>query len=565
MPDCSKCGRTYAASVRYCVIDGTDLGPAATWLGPGPVPAGAVPAVDGAPPDGAVASALEPGATLGNYRIVSLLGEGGMGQVFAAEHLRLGRKVAIKTLRPEFGRDPHAVSRFFSEARTVNQIRQEHIVEITDFVDDDPHHTYCVMELLEGRTVHEEILLAPGGLERSRAIAIAKQVAEAMAVVHETGVVHRDLKPANIFVTHRAGQSDWVKLLDFGIAKLQKDGIGAAGQAQTVAGSILGTPEYMSPEQASGKPVDHRTDIYALGIILFEMLTGSQPFRAGSLGEMVVQHLTVAPPRPSDCVPESQEPIPPELDALVLACLEKDPDDRPSTMAEVHARLAEAEAARTGGTAATATASSPAGAPATDFDNRAAPAAEAGVATGTEDDARALRSARPWIPVAALAGVGAVLLVFTIGRGGEGETVPLDATAAAAGPPEVVEEALPAEPEGPARVTVSLDSTPQGARVFRAGSEEPLGVTPLALDLPRADEEAAFALRLNGHLDAEARVSLSESSQISVVLEEEAPRRRPVTRTRRTRAQNEAPAKAAPSERPRPEFDPTGIIDPFDE
>jgi eukaryotic-like serine/threonine-protein kinase len=275
---------------------------------------------------------LTPGTELGSYRIVKLLGEGGMGRVYVAEHIRLGRRVAMKMLRQEFAANPVAVSRFFAEARAVNRISHEHLVEITDFFEKPGGENYFIMELLKGEDLGK-LLLRGGALPVSRAVDIAHQTASVLAAVHAAGIVHRDLKPDNIFLVERASRPDFVKLLDFGVAKLS-DAHGGIKLKTTSAGAVIGTPEYMSPEQAGGLPVDHRTDIYALGVIMYEFLSGRLPFQGKSFGEMVIKHMTVAP-KPLGSYDDLKQPIPGALEDLVNALLEKNPDTRPQTMAEV--------------------------------------------------------------------------------------------------------------------------------------------------------------------------------------------------------------------------------------
>jgi len=274
---------------------------------------------------------LTPGTELGSYRIVKLLGEGGMGRVYVAEHMRLGRRVALKMLRQEFAVNPVAVSRFFAEARAVNRISHEHLVEITDFFEKPGGENFFIMELLKGEDLGKH-LMRYGALPVARAVDIAHQTASVLAAVHAAHIVHRDLKPDNIFLVERASRPDFVKLLDFGVAKLGDLHEGIKLRT-THAGAVIGTPEYMSPEQAGGLPVDHRTDIYALGVIMYEILTGRLPFEAKSFGEMVIKHMTVAPKPLGEH--ELKEELPAALETLVMALLEKDPDQRPQTMAEV--------------------------------------------------------------------------------------------------------------------------------------------------------------------------------------------------------------------------------------
>lgn len=271
------------------------------------------------------------GEVLGNYQLERLLGEGSMGRVFQASHVRLGRQVALKVLRPQHAQDSHFVRRFFQEARSVNQINHEHIVEIFDFVE-DAHHVYCVMELLRGQSLASVLSAQKLTLERIQRIGV--QVCAALGAAHQLGVVHRDVKPDNLFLVPRSGQADFVKVLDFGVAKI----LTSEGTGNTLDGTIIGTPTYMAPEQAAGLPVDHRADIYAVGNLLYEMLAGHPPFQAPAFGQLVVQIITQPPP-PLPKHLASGEPMPPALAQLVLRCLSKEPEARPQQLEEVTTAL----------------------------------------------------------------------------------------------------------------------------------------------------------------------------------------------------------------------------------
>ena len=271
---------------------------------------------------------------LGPWKLEKLLGEGSMGQVFKGRHEKLGRVSAIKVLRPEQYKNKELIQRFFQEARTVNQINHEHIVEISDFVEepgeDGPSAVYCVMELLDGRSVDEE--LANGPISLSRTLHIVEQVADALAAAHRVGVVHRDVKPENVMLIHRAGQHDYVKVLDFGVAKLTApDG---KSMVATMDGAIIGTPICMSPEQAQGESVDARSDIWAVGVILYRLLSGTLPFDAPNFTSIAVKIIT-APMPPLPARTPTGEVIAPSLAALVAKCLAKDREKRPATMEEV--------------------------------------------------------------------------------------------------------------------------------------------------------------------------------------------------------------------------------------
>ncbi|HET9449627.1 MAG TPA: serine/threonine-protein kinase, partial [Aggregicoccus sp.] len=280
-----------------------------------------------------VEAQVQVGQVLGSYRLEALLGEGSMGQVFQARHVRLDRQVALKVLRPNHTRDNGFVQRFFREAQAVNRISHEHIVEIFDFVEDrEAGCVYCVMELLRGESLASLLEQGPLSLERIQRIGV--QVCAALEAAHQVGVVHRDIKPDNLFISQRPGKPDFVKVLDFGVAKL----LSTPDVRGTLDGTIIGTPAYMSPEQAAGLPVDARADIYAVGTLLYELLSGAPPFSGQSFGQLVVQVITQPPPP----LPErlaSGEPLPPALSRLVMRCLAKEPEQRPSRLAEVSSGL----------------------------------------------------------------------------------------------------------------------------------------------------------------------------------------------------------------------------------
>ena len=308
---CPQCGAEHSDDVVYCSIDGTHLSESVE--------------VDA---DSIV------GKVLGSYRVLKILGEGGMGQVYLAEHTKLQRRVALKMLHPEFARNAETVRRFFDEARAVNQIKHQNIIEITDFVDDSVEETYYIMEALEGQSLLE-LLEETKDLPLAEQMGIAIEVASALGAAHEAGIIHRDLKPDNVFLIERGDNKYFVKLLDFGVAKLMdKDQEDAANK--TAAGVMLGTPTYMSPEQASGAPVDNRTDIYSLGIILFEMLVGKTPFAFKSIGELLVKQMTTVAPMANDMV---EFPVPTRLNEFIAKCLEKDAEKRPESMEVVEKEL----------------------------------------------------------------------------------------------------------------------------------------------------------------------------------------------------------------------------------
>ena len=278
------------------------------------------------------------GQTIGNYLVTQKLGEGGMGAVYLAEHPGIGKKVALKVLHNEFSSNQEVAARFFNEAKAVNDIGHPNIVDIHDFgiiqaSGRGEQLVYFIMEYLAGTSL-SGLIRNEAPLPPERALGIGLQVADALAASHKCGIVHRDLKPDNIMLIRRHRESDFVKLLDFGIAKLTGD---VAGSRRTRTGIVMGTPAYMSPEQCEGRGnIDHRTDIYALGIVLYEMMTGRVPFIGEGYGEILVQHLTQSP------IPPSQfHMMNAHVEAVVMKALEKRPDMRFPTMDEMMRAMAD--------------------------------------------------------------------------------------------------------------------------------------------------------------------------------------------------------------------------------
>lgn len=264
----------------------------------------------------------------GRYRVEALIGEGGMGFVYRCRHKVIDKLVAIKILRQDMARAPDVVERFVVEAKAASAIGNAHITDVLDFGTLPDGSTYLVMEHLDGKSL-TELLEAHTRVPIERAVAIARQLAEGLGAAHAAQIVHRDLKPDNVFVVLRNGE-DFVKILDFGIAK-----VGTFQNKITRAGEIFGTPHYMSPEQAKGVSVDQRADIYSLGVMAFEMLTGSVPFDAENPFGILTQHISSEPPSLVERNPE----VPATLEAIVHKCLAKSPQDRYRSMAELEADL----------------------------------------------------------------------------------------------------------------------------------------------------------------------------------------------------------------------------------
>jgi serine/threonine protein kinase len=298
---CTECGRSFQAP-GFCTEDGGALGDA-----------------QGDP---------LLGQTVGSYRIASLLGKGGMGSVYKAVHPGIGSRVAIKFLSQECAAHPAMVERFFAEARAVNLIRHESIVNVTDLASTADNRPYIVMEFLEGAPLSAH-MKRYGALPLGTLCKLLSEVLDALGAAHAKGIVHRDLKPDNVYVT--AGGR--VKILDFGIAKLKPEQGGVSDATRT--GSLLGTPQYMSPEQAQGMHVDHRSDLYSAGVMLFEGATGQRPFPAQTMYELLKAHVELMPPAPTSLRPD----IPPALEGVLLHALQKDPTYRYQSAQDFRAAL----------------------------------------------------------------------------------------------------------------------------------------------------------------------------------------------------------------------------------
>ncbi|HEX8792731.1 MAG TPA: serine/threonine-protein kinase [Polyangiaceae bacterium] len=305
MKQCPACRQRFSREAAFCPFDGTKL-EAATYDPLGDPMVGAT--VDG------------------RYVVVSLLGEGGMGHVYEVRHASLDKRFAMKVLRRELARDPELGARFIDEAKATAKVRHGNVVQIIDFGHLPDGIPYFVMELLVGRTLGQ-VIKSGGAIPAGRAVRIIEQVASALEAAHEAGVVHRDLKPENVFLVGGMSggrASDDVRVVDFGAAKI----IGSS--RVTKQGIVFGTPHYMSPEQASGQPVDHRADIYALGIIMYEMFSGRVPFEADTYMGVLTQHMFVQPRPPSEVSPAARELG--ALEEITMTCLAKKPEERYASM-----------------------------------------------------------------------------------------------------------------------------------------------------------------------------------------------------------------------------------------
>ncbi len=262
----------------------------------------------------------------GRYHIVELIGEGGMGKVYLAEHVEIGKRVALKVLHPSYSRMPDLVERFRREARAASKIGHPNIVDVTDSGSTADGSVYFVMEYLEGVELGS-VIEREGALDVARALRITGQICRALAAAHREGIIHRDLKPENIYLITRGGEADIVKVLDFGIAKTT-EAEAARERRLTSPGMAMGTPEYMAPEQAAGRAADARTDIYSLGAIMYEMVTGQPPYSGDNFMEILTKKATQDPP-PAITV---RSELPLQVSELVTAAMARNPDERPQSM-----------------------------------------------------------------------------------------------------------------------------------------------------------------------------------------------------------------------------------------
>ncbi len=482
----------------------------------------------------------------GRYYVESVMGEGGMGLVYKAKHTALNKPLALKVLRDEVSKNEEVIARFRQEAQSASAIGNQHIIDISDFGNLPGGSTYFVMEYLDGRdltaAITEESPMAP-----ERVLRIARQLAKALGAAHDIGIVHRDLKPDNIFLINRGGDSDFVKILDFGIAK-----VGTQTQKLTKAGDIFGTPHYMSPEQCAGNEIDHRTDIYALGVIFYEMVTGKVPFDAETLMGVLTKQMYEAPKPLHEL--ETGTSASAELEAVILKCLAKEPDSR---YANMHQLLEDLERLQRGEQPIAVD-------EAVERHSLTGEAARDRLtgkhAVGAAGGFLPQKSKKPLYiglgllallvigAVAALSGGSSTEEETAIAQQKEAEEAELEAARKRAEEAQLAAEKARAEAEAAKAKSAKLpagadapktakpkitnyDTTPTGAEVYLDGAL--LGQTPLDVERPRRGERLELTFKLDGYKDETVRLIARTQAKVHVKLEKDrsSSRRRRASRT----------------------------------
>jgi serine/threonine-protein kinase len=512
---CPRCGSRYEHE-RFCPEDGVPT--------------------DELPESGPATDALLGVVVDGRYRVEERIGEGGMGVVYRATHTSLNKTIALKVLRGEMAKDAEVVQRFVQEAQSATSIGHENIIDISDFGRLKDGTVYFVMEYLNG-TALNGLIKRGGSIPVGQAVNVLKQIASALGAAHTRGIVHRDLKPDNIYLIKRGDDDSFVKVLDFGIAK-----VGGASNKLTRTGMVFGTPHYMSPEQAAGQSVDARTDIYALGVIMYEMFTGRVPFDADTFMAVLTKHMFEKPQPMSSPHAERQLGA---LEQITMRALEKKPENRYQTMQELIEDLDRfVGGGRLRPRAMTPATPSPALADALEPRSKSEMNLEHQIVDGGGGGGKK----KLWLGIAAavlVTGLSAALLL----RGKEPQA------SAAPVPPSVAPAAVPAPPVPPptpvppaiappsapapeVATAVTVQSVPSGATLVLDGAI--VGTTPAMFPKPKSGTRT-LELRLDGFQRETIAISVATQSTLQITLRKKLeivrpnrPRAEPATTTHRS-------------------------------
>jgi eukaryotic-like serine/threonine-protein kinase len=465
--------------------------------------------------------------TIGNYRVVKLLGEGGMGVVYLAQHPVIGRKVAIKLLHAVLARDQDIVSRFFNEARAIHMIAHENIVEILDFGQTTDGQPYFIMEFLEGEALSDAV--ARGPMPPEQVAVIGGQMCRALGAAHAKGIVHRDLKPHNVQMITKPDGSPSAKILDFGVAKILASPDGAQS-VKTRTGSLMGTPLYMSPEQCKGAgTLDHRTDIYSLGVMLFEMLAGRPPFTAEGVGELFAKHMLEEAPSLLDFAPQ----VPPHMAAAVMRSLQKEPRDRFESMEEFRKALV-------GEVKLTGLPARPGAARTSPMSTTQAMSSKASTtlsSASSEIDGDLAPARRNWKVPAIVGGVAAVAIIALVAMPKSQKAAPPQAAMPAPAPSAPVAPPPPVAPPAPKTVTLRFEAEPSGAHLFAKKDGKDLGEIPVEIQIPKGTAASDYVFRLAGYKDVSLVAKPNADRTMHVSLEKvAAPAAAPASDKRRPAA-----------------------------
>ena len=487
MKVCPACRVDYGGGEVFCPVDATRLVTTSQM------------SVSPLNPDDPLVGAV----LAGRYVVKGRIGEGGMGLVYEGLHRDIDKQVAIKVLRDDLSRRPEVVARFRQEAKSASRIGHENIVDISDFGETTRGASYFVMEFLDGEDL-ANVLGREVTVDAERACAIVLQCCRALSATHAKGIVHRDIKPENIFLTKRDGVDDFVKIVDFGIAKMSDiETDGAPGRKLTKTGMIFGTPEYMSPEQAAGKDSDHRVDVYALGIILYECMAGGVPFEGDTFMGVLTQHLFAELPPITEVNPNAK--VSPELELVIRKALAKDPADRYQDTEE----LAEAITCALDGRLSRATMKTPPSAFGPPSLGYLAPVPR--------------RKTSPWVWAVTAAAAVAVIAWVALGPGsgrgseagasdmpeGTGATVQIDEPALVDAEPDLT------------FVNVHVATDPAGARVVLDDGSEACAATPCTLE---AERGATLVIRARlGR--RRGRTAITPTQEETVLIELQAPKK----------------------------------------